>query len=129
MAGRAEGKAAARGAAGWRAWTARILSVAVLLASILVHPCSEAAAGDGLWPTAVAVAAAGADGGGGGAGTPLRPDATVHAGAHCVCHMADRLDPPEHAAPAVFAAVVHPDRTARALASRGAEPPARPPRV
>ena len=129
MAGRAEGKAAGRGA-GWRAWTARILSVAVLLASLLVHPSSEAAAGDGVGPTAVAAATTGADGGDGGAGTPPRPDGTVHAGVHCACHMTDRLEPPEHAAAsAVLGAVVHPNRAARALASRGAEPPARPPRT
>jgi hypothetical protein len=127
VAARAEGKTARRGA-GWRAWTARILSVAVLLASLLVHPSSEAAAGDGLGPTTVAVATSGADGDD-GAGTPPRPDGTVHVGAHCACHMADRLDPPEHAAPAVLGAVVHPDRTAPALASRGAKPPARPPKA
>lgn len=127
MAGCAEGKTARRGA-GRRAWTARILSVAVLLASLLVHPSSEAAAGDGPGPAAVTAATAGADGDD-GAGTPPRPDGTVHVGTHCACHMAGRSDPPDHAAPAVLGAVVHPDRTARALASRGAEPPARPPRA
>ena len=57
------------------------------------------------------------------AGTPSRPDGIVHAGAHCACQVADRLDPPEHAAPAAFSAVIHPIRTARALASFEAEPP------
>ena len=109
--------------AGWRAWVARLLSAVVLLASLLVPPPAESATAATLPLT---VAASDRDG---GAGTPSRPDGIVHAGTHCACHAADRLTPPEPAAPASSSAVAHPIRTARALASFEAEPPARPPRA
>lgn len=108
--------------AGWRAWVARLLTAAVLLASLLVPPPAESAAAT----LPLTVAALDRDA---GAGTPSRPDGIVHAGAHCACHVADRLTPPQPAAPASFSAVAHPIRTARALASFEAEPPARPPRA
>jgi hypothetical protein len=74
--------------AGWRAWVARLLSAVVLLASLLVPPPAESATAATLPLT---VAASDRDG---GAGTPSRPDGIVHAGAHCACHVADRLTPP-----------------------------------
>lgn len=111
---------------GWRAWMARLLSAAVLLMSLSVPPPAESAAAT--QPLLTAAASVAWDGEG-GAGTPPRPDGIVHAGAHCTCHAADRLDPPRHTAPAAFSAVAHPIQAARALASVEAEPPARPPRA
>jgi hypothetical protein len=111
--------------AGWRAWMARLLSTAVLLASLLVPPPAESAAATPS-PTVAAAAASDRDG---GAGRPSCPDGIVHAGSHCTCHVADRLNPPQPAAPASFSALAHPVRRARALASFEAEPPARPPRA
>lgn len=125
MAGHAGAMATRRGT-GWRACAARFLAAAVLLMSIIAHPSPEHVAGAGFEPVAVTAVAADTAG---GAGIPARQDGIVHAGAHCSCHMTDRLDPPGHAAPAAFGAVAHPERAAREFASRGAEPPARPPRA
>jgi hypothetical protein len=111
---------------GWRAWTARLLSVAVLFASLLVPPFVDGGAGRGAAPVAVTMAAAADQNS--GALAPSRLDGVLHAGAHCHCQIADRLQPSEYALPAAFGAMVHPIRTAQALASREAEPPARPPR-
>lgn len=109
-----------------RAVIARLLAVAFLLASLLVPPFAEAAP-SGAAPVTVAASAAADQGG--GPGTPSRPHGIVHAGSHCACQVADRLSPPEQTAPAILSAVVHPTRTARALASLEAEPPARPPQA
>ena len=110
--------------AGWRGWMARLLSAVVLLASLLVPPPAEGTTAPP--PAAAASAVSDQDG---GAGIPSRPDGIVHAGAHCACHVADRPDPPRYTAPTASGAVAHPIRTARALASREAEPPAPPPRT
>jgi hypothetical protein len=113
-------------AGGWRAWTARLLAAAVLLASLLVPPL----AGDaGAAASPFAAASSAAPDQDGAPDAPSRPDGSLHAGAHCACQIADRLQPPEQAAPASSSAVVHPLRTAHALASLAAEPPARPPRT
>lgn len=115
------------GLTGWRAGIARQLAVAFLLASLLVPPLAEAAP-SGAAPMTVAASAA-VDQDGGTPASPSRPHGIVHAGSHCACQMADRLAPPEQTAPAILSAVVHPTRTARALASLEAEPPARPPQA
>jgi len=115
------------GLTGWRAGIARLLAVAFLLASLLVPPFAEAAS-----PTvssAAVAASAAADQDGGTPALPSRPHGIVHAGSHCACQVADRLVPPEQTVPAVLRAIVHPTRTARAVASLAAEPPARPPQA
>ncbi|MCB4825515.1 hypothetical protein [Roseicella aerolata] len=110
---------------GW-AVIARLLTVAFLLASLLVPPFAEAASG-GAAPMTVAVSVAMDQDGGPDA--PSRPHGIVHAGSHCACQVADRLTPPLPVGPTVVITVGRPAFTDHAHASLEAEPPARPPRA
>jgi hypothetical protein len=112
---------------GWRGWTARLLALVVLLASLLVPPPPAEAATLGAAP-ALAGTPAAADGLG-NAGEPSRPDGFFHAGAHCACQAAHRPELVGQTAPRDFGVVIQPIPASRALASREAEPPARPPRA
>ena len=109
--------------AGWRAWMARFLSVAALLAALLVPPSADAGAAG---VVAAAIAASEQD----DAGDPAsRSDSFGHAGAHCVCQTAIRSARPECVALPTSSAVVHPAQANNPLASRAADPPARPPQA
>lgn len=108
---------------GWRAWVARLLSVAVLLAALLVPPIAEA---DTTVAPFLVAAISQPDS---TSDTPSRPHKMAHAGTHCACQLAIRMTSPEPVGPTTLNLLIHSAQTVRALASLEAEPPARPPRA
>lgn len=115
------------GLTGVRVVIARLLAVILLLASLLVPPFAEAASSGVPFTTAAVSAAADQDGG--APDTSTRPHGILHSGAHCACHLADRLTPPVPVSPIKQCAVAHPAFATHTHASLEAEPPARPPRA
>lgn len=113
-----------KAAAGWRAWMARVLSVVVLLAALLVPPFTGA--GSVVAAPAVSIVASQLDGSG---DAPNHPDRMIHAGAHCACQLADRLEPPGQLVPSAAGTVLRPVHVSRPLASHAVDPPARPPQA
>ncbi|WP_043358731.1 hypothetical protein [Belnapia sp. F-4-1] len=108
-----------------RAVIARLLTLVLLLASLLMPPVVEAAPAAG--PIMVSSAAMDQDG---GPDTPSRPHGILHAGSHCACQLADRLTPPALGRPRLVLTLGRATAfTDQARASHDAEPPARPPRA
>ena len=108
---------------GWRAWMARLLFVAVLLAALLVPPIAEA---DTAVALSLIVATTQPDNTG---DAPSRPHKMAHAGTHCACQLAIHMTSSEPVGPAPLNLLVHPALSVHALASLETEPPARPPRA
>lgn len=110
---------------GWRAWVARLLSLAVLLTALVVPSFAE----PGVAAAAPSVFAAAPPSDAANDELP-RPDGRIHAGFHCGCH------PGSHAEPqgpfgliAATGSVEHPVHVARAHPSHAADPPSRPPQA
>ena len=114
------------GLTGARAIAARLLTVAFLLASLLVPPFAETPAPERMHAVATLTASADQDG---ASGTSSRPHGMVHAGVHCACQVADRLVSPAWMGPTSSPVVVQSTSASYAHASHEAEPPARPPRA
>lgn len=110
--------------AGWRAVVARLLSVAVLLAALLAPSFTETAGACAALSVSAAMPLSDADG-----DTPDQRDGMAHAGAHCACHLADRVEAREQPVPAASGRAEHPARATRAYTSRDADPPSRPPQA
>ena len=105
---------------------ARLLALAVLLASLLVPAFAEASPSAG--PATLVSAPMDQDG---MPDAPSRPHGILHAGPHCACQPADRLMPPQTVGrPRLAITLDRPVPLAdRARASHEAEPPSRPPRA
>lgn len=110
--------------AGWRALVARLLSLAVLLAALLVPPFAEPTGASAALFVSVAMPLSDANG-----DAPDHRGGVAHAGAHCACQLADRIEPRDQPVPAASGRVAHPTRVARAYASRASDPPSRPPQA
>ena len=119
-------RAGRRGMRGARAVVARLLAIALLLASLVAPHLAEAACPE---PSRAASPATlmvvDQDG---APGPTSRPHGVLHAGLHCACHLADRLAPAAWVGPSAQPMAVQPALAAEARASHQAEPPARPPR-
>lgn len=119
-------RASTKGLTGVRAIAARLFAVAFLIASLLVPSFAEAAAPEQIHAAPTLTATADQDG---ALGTSSRPHGMAHAGAHCACHLADRLVSTAWVGPTGRSVVVQAAFTSYAHASHEAEPPARPPRA
>lgn len=107
----------------WRAWVARLLSVAVLLAALLVPPFAD----HGAAAAALSVSAAKMPDTNGA--PSAHPSSGIHAGAHCTCQLAVRIEAQDQPGPAATGTVVHLVCTNLPLASCVADPPTRPPQA
>jgi len=115
-----------RGLTRARAIAARLFAVAFLIASLLVPSFAEAAAPEQMYAAPTMTATADQDG---ASGTSSRPHGMAHAGAHCACHLADRLVSTAWVGPTGKPVVVQATFTSYTRASHEADPPARPPRA
>lgn len=106
---------------GWRAIVAHLMTVALLLAALVLPPCAW---NDDQANAAPAIVVTASDS---GPGDPVDGAGVVHAGTHCGCHLGDRIRLQERHQPTSAGRVEHQVSTTRSHPSRMAEPPSRPP--